>query len=132
MTNDHLPALFAAARDAAANAYAPYSKFPVGAAVLDADGSIHRGCNVENASSGLTICAERNAVAAAIAAGAKKIAAIAIFTPTETFTTPCGACRQVLAEFADDSLPIHLIDNASAQQTHTLASLFPHPFRLDP
>lgn len=80
-------------------AYAPYSHFPVGAAVLADDGKIYCGCNVENVSYGLTMCAERNAIAAAIAAGAKNLQAIAVTSGRETSVMPCGACRQVMAEF---------------------------------
>lgn len=83
-------------------AWCPYSNFPVGAVIETADG-VFCGCNVENASSGLTICAERAAVSAAVAAGQKKIRRVVVFTPTETPTAPCGACRQVLSEFSEDA-----------------------------
>jgi cytidine deaminase len=89
-------ALLVAARDVRRHAHAPYSRFSVGAAVLDERGRIHVGCNVENASYGLTVCAERNAVAAAVAAGARHIRAVVVVT--STVASPCGACRQVLAE----------------------------------
>lgn len=87
------------ARAAAARAYVPYSHFPVGAAVLTADGTIVAGCNVENASYPLTVCAERVAVATAVAAGHQEIAAVAVSAPKAAGTTPCGGCRQVLNEF---------------------------------
>lgn len=90
-------------------AYAPYSRFQVGAAVLGADGRLFGGCNVENASYGLTICAERGAVVAAVAAGVRKFEAIAV--ATQGGASPCGACRQVLVEFADDLLVV-LVDAA--------------------
>ncbi|MCS6799463.1 MAG: cytidine deaminase [Myxococcota bacterium] len=93
-------ALLAAARAARAHAHAPYSRFAVGAAVLAADGRIYAGCNVENASYGLSMCAERNALAAAIAAGARSLRAVAVIAPGPPVATPCGACRQVLAELA--------------------------------
>ena len=88
-----------AARAASANAYAPYSRFAVGAAVLAADGRLFTGCNVENASFGLTVCAERNAIAQAVAAGVRDIVAVCVHTPTPEPTPPCGACRQVILEF---------------------------------
>ena len=89
-------ALLMAARDVRRRAHAPYSRFSVGAALLDERGRIHVGCNVENASYGLTVCAERNAVAAAVAGGARRIRAVVVVT--STVASPCGACRQVLAE----------------------------------
>ncbi|TMG81949.1 MAG: cytidine deaminase, partial [Betaproteobacteria bacterium] len=94
------------ARDAARNAYAPYSRFAVGAAVLTDKGEIYSGANIENASFGLSICAERNAIFHAVARGARKIVAVAVYTKTPQATTPCGACRQVLAEFGRDALVI--------------------------
>ena len=89
------------AKAAVENAYCPYSKFPVGAAVLTDDGEVFSGCNVENASLGLTICAERNAVFQAVARGYRKIVAVVIVTPASIPTTPCGACRQVINEFGN-------------------------------
>jgi cytidine deaminase len=91
--------LIGAAKKASRNAYCRYSKFPVGAAVLSGSGDIFTGCNVENASYGLTICAERNAVFQMAANGRREILAVAIYTPTEKPTAPCGACRQVINEF---------------------------------
>ena len=101
-----------AARRAAQNAYCPYSKFPVGAAVLTETGAIFTGCNVENASFGLCNCAERTALFTAVAAGERKITAVAIYTPTQTATAPCGACRQALNEFTADMLVISVCDSA--------------------
>jgi cytidine deaminase len=97
--------LKAAARAAAARAYAPYSKFRVGAAILSASGRIFSGCNVENASYGLTCCAERNAIFGAIGSGEKRLRlrCVVVYTPTDIPAAPCGACRQVINEFGPDA-----------------------------
>lgn len=118
------------ARAAADHAYAPYSKFPVGAAVQTADGSIFTGCNVENASFGLTNCAERTAVFSAVAAGHRQITCVAIYTPTDTPTAPCGACRQVLREFRPDMNVISTCKGEDRLET-TLATLLPDSFGPD-
>lgn len=115
------------ARAASARAYCPYSRFPVGAALLTSDARIFVGCNVENASYGLTICAERNAVFQAVAAGARRIAAIVIYTPTPTPSAPCGACRQVLNEFGPDALVVSVCDGPEVLESH-VAELLPHAF----
>ncbi len=94
-------AMKTAARKVAANAYSPYSGFAVGAAVLASSGKIYAGCNIENVSYGLSICAERVAVFAALSDGERKIRALAVFTNTDGVTPPCGACLQVIAEFTD-------------------------------
>jgi cytidine deaminase len=122
-------ALVAAATTALQHAYAPYSQFRVGAAVL-AGGRIFTGCNVENASYGLTICAERAAVFAAVGAGERSIDAIAIVTDTPTPTAPCGACRQVLREFAADpsALTVVCATLGGARSTHALSDLLPFDF----
>ena len=121
--------LLAAARAVRLRAHAPYSKFRVGAAVLDERGRVHAGCNVENASYGLTVCAERNAVAAAVAAGAKRIRAVAVVAAP--VASPCGACRQVLAELAPDGAPVLLVGpSGSSAREHRLGDLLPHSFRL--
>lgn len=121
--------LLAAARDAAERAYAPYSRSPVGAAVLTADGSVMTGCNVENASYGLTVCAERVAVASAIAAGHRSIVAVAVTAPRATTVTPCGACRQVLNEF---KLPgrdlVVILDGVGGPELIFLRELLPRAF----
>lgn len=124
--------LLAAAREAQASAYAPYSNFPVGAAVLLSDGTIYRGCNVENASFGLTLCAERVAVFNAIADGRMDIAAVAVVTSAPKLCKPCGACRQVLAEFSQADNPIMILsataDGQSVQEP--LTALLPDTFTL--
>lgn len=122
--------LGAGARRAAARAYAPYSHFPVGAAVLGGSGKIYTGCNVENASFGLCNCAERTAIFTAIAAGEERIAAVAVFTPTPSPTMPCGACRQVINEFGPGALVISVCDSAERIET-TLAALLPGAFGPD-
>jgi cytidine deaminase len=116
------------AREVSLRAYTPYSKFPVGAAVLTTDGTIYAGANVENASYGLSMCAERNAIFRAIADGAKAIRAVAVYTPTRATTPPCGACRQVMAEFGADVLVICCSDDPSAEQRYQLADLLPEAF----
>jgi cytidine deaminase len=119
------------ARDAATRAYAPYSRFPVGAAVLAADGTIHAGANVENASYGLSICAERAAIFQAVAQGTRKIEAIVIYTPTPAATAPCGACRQVIHEFGPGALVVCCTDDEQAERRYALAELLPVAFATD-
>ena len=119
--------LIEAARQAQGHAYAPYSSFPVGAAVLAADGRVFLGCNVENSSFGLTVCAERNAVAAALVAGAKPTA-VAVVANGEA-VAPCGACRQVLAEF-EPAMPVVLASATGGnRQVTSLDALLPGAFR---
>lgn len=123
--------LLQAARDIAKTAYCPYSRFRVGAAVL-ADGKVYTGCNIENASYGLTVCAERVAIFKAISSGAKEIAALAVACPdtplsaTSSMSMPCGACRQVMAEFASNSYVV-FIDTVG---DFDLSQLLPNPFEL--
>ncbi len=128
---DTLDELLSVARSAAAAAYAPYSSFRVGAAVL-VDGEVFTGCNIENASYGLTICAERSAIFNAVSKGHRKLEAIAVAcidaAPDASHSSrmPCGACRQVMAEFGDDGTPV-VVDGVG--QT-SLARLLPEPFDL--
>ena len=121
--------LVAAARAVRAHAHAPYSRYAVGAAVRGESGRIYAGANVENASYGLALCAERSAVAAAVSAGEKRIVGVAVVTATSPPAAPCGMCRQVLAEFADDDLPITLANEAGEREETTLGRLLPHAFR---
>jgi cytidine deaminase len=122
--------LLAAARQVRAHAHAPYSRFRVGAAVLDERGRIHVGCNVENASYGLTVCAERNAVAAAVAAGARHVRAIAVVTAMRPPARPCGACRQVLRERGDDDTIVFMAPPSGAAEHRRLGDLLPESFAL--
>jgi cytidine deaminase len=126
-------ALVAAATRARDRAYAPYSDYRVGAAVLAPDGAIFAGCNVENASYGLALCAERSAVAHLIAAGQSRIAAIAIVTGGPEPGRPCGLCRQTMSEFAGDDLPIGLAvaGDTLPRAVDRLGDIFAHPFRGD-
>ena len=117
------------ARAAAEHAYAPYSEFPVGAAALASDGSIHTGCNIENASYGLTICAERAAVSAAVGAGHRQIVAVAVSAPKVAGTTPCGACRQFLNEFRPGATDMVLVlDDHHSGEPVWLDELLPRAF----
>ncbi len=122
-----MEALLAAARAARDNAHAPFSGFKVGAAVEDAAGRIHTGCNVENATYGLTLCAERVAVFKAISEGARTFRRIAVVADTERLTPPCGACRQILWEFCGD-IPVLLGNLSGKTETLQLSDLFPRPF----
>jgi cytidine deaminase len=119
--------LIAVARSAAQRAYAPYSRFRVGAAVRAGSGRVYAGCNVENASYGLAVCAERNAVFQAIAAGEDRIEAVAVYTPTARPTAPCGACRQVIAEFGLRARVLCTCDGPGRIET-TLDALLPASF----
>lgn len=116
--------------EASKNAYAPYSKFPVGACILAESGQIYCGCNFENGSLGLTICAERNATGSAVLYGERKFKAIAIYSPKQDNCTPCGACRQVLHEFCDnDNLDV-IVKVDDGLKIYSLAHLLPESFTL--
>jgi len=122
--------LLAAARKAREKAYAPYSHFHVGAAVLGASGGIYSGCNVENASFGLTCCAERNAIFAMVASGETEMREILVIGESEEFLPPCGACRQVIAEFASPPTVVHMCDREGQSRDSTVAELVPFIFHL--
>ncbi len=124
---DALDRLFAAARAAQAKAYAPYSGFPVGAALRTESGAIFSGCNVENAASPNGLCAESAAIAAMIGAGERRIAEALVVGPAAAIA-PCGACRQRLLEFAVDGAIIHLADASGARESHRLGALLPRAF----
>lgn len=117
------------AKEASQMAYAPYSNFRVGACVLTENGKTYKGCNFENASYGLSICAERNAIGSAIADGETKIKAIAIYSPNMYNCTPCGACRQVINEFKTDHTVVVTV-SADEIITHTIEELLPGGFTL--
>ena len=122
-----MDALIEAALEVRKNAHAPFSHFQVGAAIEDSDGRIHTGCNVENATYGLTICAERVAMFKALSEGHRAFTRIAIVADTETPTPPCGACRQILWEFGGN-LEIQLANLKTTTGTHRLQDLLPLPF----
>jgi len=132
MNDPEVGKLIEAAAAASGRAHCPYSKLSVGAALRAADGRVFTGCNVENASYGLTICAERNAVFRAVSEGCRDFSAIAIVAGADTAPYPCGACRQVLAEFCETSLPVYVATSARPQQfeSSTLGELLPRTFKL--
>ncbi len=111
------------------NSYSPYSRFRVGAAVLAESGKIYTGTNIENASLGATCCAERVAVFNAVSGGERKIRALAVCSDSDEYTMPCGICRQVLAEFADDDMPIYCVRADGKYKIRTLGELLPGAFR---
>jgi homotetrameric cytidine deaminase len=125
------PALLATARAALPNAHAPYSRYHVAASVLTADGRLFTGVNVENASYGLTLCAERNAVAAAVAAGARSLRALCVTCSGSEPPSPCGACRQVLAEFPP-ACEVRCYGSAGQELVTSSDALLPHAFKLRP
>ena len=127
-TDDQRNELIEAAIGVRERAYVPYSKYPVGAAVLLEGGHILTGVNIENASYGLTVCAERTAVLKAVSEGHRKILAIAVVT--DNAGSPCGACRQVLVEFAGD-IPVYLVDGSGNGRDTTLYTLLPDHFGPD-
>jgi cytidine deaminase len=131
LSTDEREQLTDAAREVANRAYAPYSQFHVGAAVLTERGNVYPGCNVENASYGLTICAERSAIFAAVAAegASMRIRAIAVVTAHGEPASPCGACRQVMLEFNPDAVVI--FQDGTGMVGTTVQELLPHGFRLE-
>ena len=120
--------LFEQAAAARTKAYAPYSRFAVGAAILSIDGKIYAGCNVENVSYPCGACAEQGAISAMIAGGSRKISKILILADTQAPIMPCGACLQRIAEFAAPETPVHLADSQNVRQTFKLSDLLPQAF----
>ena len=120
--------LFKEAIKAQKNAYVPYSEFPLGAAVLTADGSIYSGANIENSAYGLTNCAERTAIFSAVSAGNRKIEALLLVSGTENPITPCGSCRQVINEFADGEIEIIMMTEEGKELSMSNQELLPGAF----
>ncbi len=123
--------LLEAAQKVKENAYAPYSHFHVGAALITDTGKIYHGCNVENTSYGLTICAERNAVFRMISDGERRIAEVLVIGDTEEFLSPCGACRQVMTEFSTNDTVVYLCNKHGQWKKTTMAELMPYTFSLN-
>ena len=128
MTDSRWAALRQAAEEARLRAYAPYSGFAVGAALLADDGQIYAGCNVENASYSLTVCAERAAVGRMVGAGARSIVAVYVVAAARQPVAPCGACRQVLREFGASGTPVRMASLDHGAQDATLGQLLPFAF----
>ncbi len=120
--------LLVAAKNIQEKAYAPYSNFKVGAAILTADGNIYTGANVENAAYPQSQCAEASAIGAMIAGGESKIAEVMVYADGESECTPCGGCRQRIREFAGDKVSIHVAGDGVVRNTYSLAELLPHSF----
>ena len=119
------------AKEASLNSYSPFSRFAVGAAVITPNGKIYQGCNVENSSFGLTICAERTAIFKAVSEGEREILAVAIYSPNSDNCYPCGACRQVLFEFQSDEYEIDVVtENLGALEVQKLSYFLPCGFRI--
>ncbi|MGW9330669.1 cytidine deaminase [Bosea sp. NPDC055594] len=123
-----IDALFAAATAAQARAYAPYSRFRVGAAILADDGAVYPGCNVENAAYPVGACAEAGAISAMVAGGSRAIRAILVVGPGEELVTPCGACRQRIREFAAPETPVLIAGTGGVRARFSLAELLPASF----
>ncbi|NLY79221.1 MAG: cytidine deaminase [Lysinibacillus sp.] len=126
-----LDLLMKEAKKAREKAYAPYSKFSVGAALLSEDGQIFHGCNIENASFGLTNCAERTAIFKAVSDGVTKFKAILVVADTESPVSPCGACRQVMVEFCSRDMPVYLMNLKGNIEQTTVGKLLPGAFKSE-
>ncbi len=131
MTETEWNALLAAARDAREHAYAPYSHYRVGAALLDEQGRVHAGCNVENAAYPEGVCAEAGALSALVVSGGRRVVAAVVVGEGGEAITPCGGCRQKLREFTDSGLVVRSADMQGWRGEHTLAQLLPASFGPD-
>lgn len=129
--DNHTSKLFDAAKAASENAHAPYSNYHVGASILSTKGNIYAGTNVENVSYGLTMCAESAAIAQMVTAGDTKIKELLVMANHDTMCTPCGACRQRIAEFTDGGAKIHLCNSQKVLEVTTLSELLPKTFEKD-
>lgn len=128
ITKQQKVALINSAKIAYDNAYAPYSEFHVGASALTTSGTIVSGCNVENASYGLTVCAERNCIAQAVVKGEHAFSTIMIYTEQEKLTPPCGACRQVIVEFFEESAQVIAVNHLGHEKEWKISELLPDAF----
>ncbi len=130
ITTETIETLIELAKQVSQKAYCPYSQFSVGSAILLSNGEIYSGCNVENISYGLSLCAERNAISHAVTQSEEKIELqmVVVYTPTATPTSPCGACRQVILEFANDNTQILCICDSDQQLKIRIEDLLPHAF----
>lgn len=124
-----LSKLYELAKTSSQKAYAPYSKFNVGAAILSIEGNFFSGCNVENISYPLGTCAEQSAISAMINNGDRKIAKILIYSGGSSLISPCGACRQRIAEFSSDETPVFFADSTGIKETHSVSELLPFQFK---
>ena len=131
LSAEQIQSLWSAARSAQSKAYAPYSRYQVGVALLDENGDIHSGCNVENATYPQGWCAEASALSAMVMAGARQVSAVLLVGSGNTWVTPCGGCRQKLREFAGPDTPIYSASAQALGSVHTLGQLLPHSFGPD-
>lgn len=129
---DNISQIMLLGKDMINNAYAPYSSFKVSAVAIADNDQVFSGCNVENSSYSLTICAEVSAICQMVATGQKQLKALFVFSNTEQFVTPCGGCRQTILEFSDNDIPIFTINSHGEVRKHQLSILIPHAFSYEP
>ena len=127
----NLQQIIAEAKDARNQAYVPYSRFPVGAVLITADGEIYKGCNIENASYGLTNCAERTAIFKAVSEGKRRFQLLVVIADTDRPVPPCGACRQVISEFCNEDMEVVLTNLRGEIQKTTVGELLPGAFKAE-